>query len=359
MSVTAEGDPPVAVIGAGQAGLATGYCLRERGVAFTILADDERVGDTWRNRWDSLELFTPAFYNHLPGLPFPADDPNHLPHKDEMADYLETYAETFDLPVELETRVTRLSRVDGRFDIETDDGERTADQVVVATGAYPAPALPPFADELPEDVFACHSSGYRNPSQLPPGDVLVVGAGNSGTQIATELGNDDSHDRVWLAGRDTGRLPRRILGRDLYRWTGPTLLRLRRTSLLGRLFYDRFRGGGDPVFDVEHEKMEAAGVDRVGRITAVEAGRPVSADGDRFDVEAVVWCTGFRRDFSWIDLDVFDEAGEPRHDRGVAEDVRGLYFVGLPWLTRLSSSLIGGVGTDAEHVAGRVSAATG
>lgn len=359
MTSGSDSDTPPVVVGAGQAGLATGYYLQQFGLEFTILADDERVGDTWRGRWDSLELFTPAFFNGLPGLEFPADDPEYLPHKDEMADYLETYAETFDLPVELETRVAGLRREDGRYRLETDEGDRTADQVVVATGAYPTPSVPSFADELPDDVFASHSSGYRNPDQLQPGDVLVVGAGNSGTQIATDIATAGDR-QVWLAGRDTGRMRRRLLGRDIYRWLVPleSLLRVTRTSFVGRRLYERTASRGDPVFAVEFEKMRAAGVERVeDRITGVQDGRPVSAAGEPFDVANVVWCTGFERDFSWIDLDVFDGTGEPRHTRGVVEDASGLYFVGLPWLHRPTSSLIGGARRDAAHIADRVHAA--
>lgn len=350
MTPTAESDDPsVVVIGAGQSGLATGYYLQQAGVEFTILADDERVGDTWRDRWDSLELFTPAFYNELPGLDFPADEPEHLPHKDEMADYLESYAETFDLPVELETRVTRLATEEGRFVIETTVGDRAADQVVVATGAHSSPWLPPFADELPDDVSACHSSEYRNPDQLKDGDVLVVGAGNSGTQIATELAEAGDRD-VWLAGPDTGRLPRRLLGRDIYRWIGPTLLRVSRDGLIGRRLYERMAHSGDPVFSDQFERMQAAGVERVDRIAAIEDGRPVTADDEAFDVNNVVWATGFHPHYPWIDLDVFDDSGEPRHSRGVVEEVPGLFFVGLHWQARPDSSLIGGVGPDAKHV---------
>lgn len=349
-------DVPVAVIGAGQAGLATGYHLQRHGLRFAILAADRRVGDTWRDRWDSLELFTPAFFDGLPGLDFPAEDRDHLPKKDEMADYLETYAETFDLPVELDTRVTRLDRDSGRFVLETDGDEWTADQIVVATGAYPTPDVPRFADALPDETFACHSSEYRNPDQLQPGDVLVVGAGNSGTQIATELASAGDR-QVWLAGPDTGRIPRRLLGRDVYRWLVPlvSLLNVTRTSVIGRRLHARMAGVGDPVFDVEHERMRAAGVERVqSYVSGVEDGQPVTADGQRFDVANVVWCTGFDRSFDWIELDVFDDDGRPRHTRGIVEDAPGLCFVGLPWQHRPTSSLIGGVGRDAAHVADHV-----
>lgn len=350
-TMTAE-DRSIVVIGAGQAGLATGYFLQTFGLEFIILADDERVGDSWRERWDSLRLFTPAFYNHLPGMPFPADDPEYLPAKDEVADYLEAYAEVFDLPVQLDTRVTRIQQDEETFVLTTDAGPIRAAHVVVATGAYRSPYLPPVADQIPEHVLTCHSCEYANPAQLQAGDVLVAGAGNSGTQIATEIATDDESRQVWLVGPDRGQLPRRLLGLDLYRWIGPTLLKLSRTSFLGRRLYEKVSDQGDPVFENEHAKMQDAGVERVaGRITAVKDGRPATDEGDRFDVNNVVWCTGFSPEFSWIDVDVFQEDGSPRHERGVVPEAPGLYFVGLPWLDRLNSSLIGGVGTDAEHIA--------
>lgn len=344
----------IVVIGAGQAGLATSYYLDQFDLELTILAADERVGDTWRNRWDSLELFTPAFYNSLPGLEFPSDDGEYLPHKDEMADYLETYAETFDLPVELGTRVTRLQRSNGRFTLETTGDKWKADQVVVATGAHSTPHVPAFADELPDDVFACHSMEYQDPGQLKSGDVLVVGAGNSGTQIAAEIAADDPDRQVWLAGRDTGRLPRRLLGRDIYRFLKPTLFRVSRHSFVGRHLYQRTADTGDPVFKPEFEKMQTAGVERVGRITGVVDGQPATSEGRRFDVANVIWTTGFRTAFPWIDIDVFEPSGEPRHTRGIVDEVRGLYFIGLPWQHRASSSLVGGVGPDAKHVASHI-----
>lgn len=345
-------DRSIVVIGAGQAGLATGYFLQELGLEFTILADDERIGDSWRHRWDSLRLFTPAFYNHLPGMPFPIEDPEYLPVKDEVADYLEAYAEAFDLPVKLDTRVTRIRREKENFLLTSDAGLIRPAHVVVATGAYRSPNIPPPADEIPGDIFTCHSSEYKNPAQLQAGDVLVVGAGNSGTQIATEIATDDESRQVWLVGPDRGQLPRRLLGFDIYRWIAPTLLKLRRTSFLGRRFYEKVADQGDPVFENEYAKMQDAGVERVvGRITAVEDGRPATDEGDHFDVTNVVWCTGFTPEFSWIDIDVFQEDGSPRHERGVVPEAPGLYFVGLPWLDRLNSSLIGGVGRDARHVA--------
>lgn len=342
---------PIVIIGAGQAGLATGYYLKQFGLEFTILANDERVGDTWRNRWDSLVLFTPAFYNSLPGLEFPSDDPEYLPHKDEVADYLETYAETFDFQVELKTRVTKLEKTNNRFRLETTKGEWTADQVVVATGAHSTPQVPSFADQLPEDVFACHSSEYENPGQLQSGDVLVVGAGNSGTQIAAEIASDNPDRQVWLAGRDTGQIPRQLFGRDIYRFLKPTVLRFSRDSFIGQRLYQKTADKGDPVFKPEFKKMQAAGVTRVERITGIVNGQPETSEGRRFDIANVIWATGFRTAFPWIDIDVFEPSGEPRHTRGIVDEVDGLYFVGLPWQHRASSALVGGVGPDAEHIA--------
>ena len=351
MGELGNGSHACIVIGAGQSGLATGYFLAEWGLDFVIVADDDRIGDTWRNRWDSLRLFTPAFYDGLPGMAFPADDPESLPTKDEVAAYLESYAEAFDLPVRLSTRVTRVGREDGRFRVETTGAVLTAETVVVATGAHSTPSVPPFADDLGPDTFSCHSSEYENTDGLPDGDVLVVGAGNSGTQIAAEVGAADPDRRVWLAGRDTGTLPRRVLGRDVYRFLAPTLFRISRGSLLGRRLHRRTADRGDPVFAPEAAKLEAAGVERIGRINGIEDGRPVTAGGDAIEAAAVIWATGFQTAFPWIDLPGVGGDGEPRHTRGVADDVPGLSFVGLPWQHRLSSSLIGGVGEDAEYVA--------
>ena len=343
---------PVVIVGAGQAGLATGYFLRKHGLEFTILARDEQIGDTWRNRWDSLRLFTPAFFNALPGMDFPADDPEYLPQKDEVADYLASYAEQFDLPVRLGTEVTRIRSKNGAYRLRTSRGTVGARAVVLATGAYHHPKAPKFADELPDRVFSCHSSAYENPAQLRAGDVMVVGAGNSGTQIATEIAEAKPDSAtVWLAGPDTGRLPRRLLGLDIYRYLAPTVFQLRRDSFLGRRLYEKMRTGGDPVFKTEHRKMKNAGVERVDRITSLEDGVLVDEKGGRYETDNVIWCTGFRPEFSWIDPIEIGPDAYPRHERGVAEGSHGLYFVGLRWLSTGSSSLIGGVGRDAKYVA--------
>lgn len=334
------------IIGAGQAGLAAGYHLAEQHADFLIVDAQRRVGDTWRTRWDSLRLFTPARMNHLPDMPFPASD-WHLPTKDEMAEYLEGYADRFDLPARMETRVASLSLVGGQFVAETNRGTIEADNVIVATGAFSRPVVPPFGEDMDEHIIQIHSQAYRNPDQLNKGDVLVVGAGNSGAQIAVELSQSRT---VWLSGPDTGSLPRSILGRDLYWWIWPTLLRISVDSRFGRRIREKALWSGDPLIGMDRKQLLNENIRRIGRTVSVRDGRPELADGQILDVANVLWCTGFRPDFSWIDLPVFGEDGYPIHRRGVVSGAPGLYFIGLRFLYRFRSSLIGGVGEDAAYV---------
>jgi len=295
-------------------------------------------------------------------MPFPAADPDHLPTRDEAADYLESYARRFMLPVETDTSVKSVRRADGRYLVETSRGAIETEHVVVATGAFQAPKVPTFAAELDPGITQLHSSRYVNGDSVGRGDVLVVGAGNSGTQIATDIREAEPMRRVWLSGRDTGRLPRRLLGRDVFRWLAPTILRVRADSRIGRIIRARSAGRGDPVFSDAHARMVAAGVERVGRTIGVNDGRPVIqlGAGERaLDVTSVVWCTGYRPDFSWIEGVPVDEHGSLQHRRGEVTAWPGLYVVGLHFLSRLSSSLMGGVGNDARHVAERVAARQG
>ena len=338
------------VVGAGQAGLAAGYELARRDVDFVILDGGERVGDVWRRRWDSLRLFTPAAYSGLPGMPFPAP-PMHLPDKDEVADYLARYAERFDLPVRLRTRVASLRREDGRYLLRTDRGCFEADNVVVATGPFHHPKVPAVAGQLAPEIHQLHSSEYGSPFELPEGPALVVGAGNSGAQIALELAR---FRRVWLAGRETGHLPRRLLGRDVYDWAWPLLTRLTVETRLGRRLRERARRG-DPLVGIPARELAAAEIARVGRVTEARDGWPV-ADGTVLRPRVVVWSTGFTPDYRWIELPVLDDGGFPRHRRGVVDAAPGLFFLGLRFQHRMTSALLGGVGLDAAFVAERVAA---
>jgi putative flavoprotein involved in K+ transport len=337
------------VVGAGQAGLAIGHHLAARGVDFALITDEARVGDNWRRRWDSLRLFTPAAHSGLPGMPFPAA-PSHLPDKDDVADYLERYAERFDLPVRTSTRVESLRRDGDRFVLTAHGVALEADNVVVATGAFQRPKLPALAAALDARIVQLHSSEYQHPFALPDGPVLVVGAGNSGAQIALELVR---HRPVWLAGRDTGCLPRRLFGRDVFDWVWPFMRRASVDTGLGRRLRARARCGGDARIGIPERALIEAGIRRTGRLEEVRDGLPV-VGAEMIAPAAVVWCTGFTPDYSWIDLPVFGADGYPRHVRGEVTDAPGLFFLGLRFQHRMSSSLIGGVGDDAAFLAARI-----
>lgn len=336
------------VIGAGQAGLATGYHLAQRGADFVILDSAARVGDSWRKRWDSLRLFTTAAHSSLPGMPFPAP-PAHFPDRDEVADYLARYAERMDLPVRLGCRVDSLTRTGDRYVVHADGVRYEADSVVVATGPFQRPRVPDIAKELAPGIHQLHSSEYRNPFDLPAGSVLVVGAGNSGAQIALELAR---FRKVWLAGKESGHLPRRVLGRDVFDWLWPVMRRITKRTLAGRIFR-RHSGKADPLVGMPARALARAGIQRVGRVTGGRGGLPV-CEGVVLEPNVVIWCTGFEADYRWLDLPVLDESGWPRQSRGVCADSPGLYFVGLRFQNSLTSALIGGVAEDAAYVADRV-----
>jgi putative flavoprotein involved in K+ transport len=344
------------IIGGGQAGLSTGYHLARRDLRFVILDANERIGDAWRKRWDSLRLFTPARYDGLPGWPFPAPAWS-FPTKDEVAGYLEAYAARFALPVRTGVHVDRLSREADRYVIAAGDRRFAADRVVVASGAYQRPRVPAFAADLDPGLVQLHSSEYRDPSQLRAGGVLVVGAANSGAEIALEVSR--TH-RTWLSGRHPGQEPFRPGGR-WDRLLMPVIWLLASHVLtmktpLGRSVRRKFSSRGLPLARVRPKDFTAAGIERVPRTAGVRGGLPMLDDGRDLDVTNVIWCTGFVPDFAWIDLPVFAEDGGPAHDRGIVASAPGLYFVGLAFLHALASPLVGGVGSDAEHIARHIAA---
>ena len=339
------------VIGGGQAGLAAGYHLAKQSVAFVILDAHRRIGDAWRTRWDSLRLFTPACFSRLPGMPLPASRWS-FPTKDEMADYLEAYAERFELPVRTGIAVDRLERSNGRFVVTSGDARLEAENVVVATGAHQIPKLPAFASELDPRIVQLHSSEYRNPSQLQGGAVLLVGAGNSGAEIAVELAQ---RRRVALAGPKRGEIPVRHgtfparLGFRAFRFFGHHVLKV--DNPIGKKVGPKVLLKGPPLLRARSPELEEAGVERVPRVVGVSDGLPVLEDERVVDVANVIWCTGFRTDFGWIDLPVFGEHGQPLHWRGVVERQPGLYFLGLLFQYALSSDVLPGVGRDAKYIA--------
>ena len=344
------------VIGGGQAGLAVGYHLAQRGRPSLIVDANDRVGDAWRNRWDSLHLFTPNRFNSLPGMHFPGPD-WALPSKDEFADYLESYAARFELPIWTGVRVGHLTRSGSRFVATAADRRLKADNVVVAMSSWQRPRVPDFASDLDPAILQFHVVDYRNPEQLQDGDVLVVGAGNSGAEIAMDLAPTR---RVWLSGRFNGVLPFRptspaarllmpIVGRVIFHRVLTT------STPIGRRVRPKALAKGDPLIRVKPKDLAKAGVERVPRTTGVSDGLPQLEDGRRLDVANVVWCCGFEPGFSWIDLPVFGPS-EPKHDRGVVESEPGLYFVGLKFLYSKSSEQIHGVGRDAARIADLIAA---
>jgi putative flavoprotein involved in K+ transport len=344
----------VIVIGAGQAGLSVGYHLsRVHGTRFVILEAHPRVGDSWRRRWDSLRLFTPARFDGLDGMPFPAPA-THFPTKDEMASYLEAYAARFRLPVLTGVLVERLFERYGRYVVSVGGQELEALQVVIAMGKYQRPRLTEFAAELSGTIRQLHSSAYRNLSQLQPGGLLVVGAGNSGADIALEAAR--SGREVWLAGRSPGEVPFRPEGRLGRKVLQPLVLRLvfhRLLSVqtpLGRKVRPGLLHKAGPLIRVKSHDLSVAGVRRVPRVIGVREGLPLLEDGRSLSVGNVVWCTGFRPGFDWIDLPIFADDGEPMHRSGLVESQPGLYFVGLHFLHAMSSGMIHGVGRDARRI---------
>lgn len=339
------------VIGGGQAGLSVGYYLSKQNMPFIILDAGDRIGDVWRNRWDSLRLFTSAAYSGLHGMRFPAH-PHYFPTKDEMGDYLERYAKKFNLPVRLGMRVDRLTRQDGRFQVTAGNHRFEADNVVVAMATYQKPRIPDFAGDLDPQIIHMHSADYKNPSQLRAGDVLLVGAGNSGSEIAMELSR--TH-RVWMSGRDTGHLPFHIQSNVARFFFIPLVLKvifhrvLTIRTIAGRAARKKVLSVGGPLIRVKPSALAAAGVVRTPRVTGVRDGKPVLEDGRVLDVSNVIWCTGFHPGFSWIDLPVHGDH-EPKHKGGVVESQPGLYFVGLHFLYAMSSNMIQGVGRDAKRI---------
>jgi putative flavoprotein involved in K+ transport len=344
------------VIGGGQAGLSVGYYLARQRRPFVILDANRRVGDVWRQRWDSLRLFTPALFDGLAGMKFPAPAFS-FPTKDAMADYLEAYAHHFQLPVRNGVRVERVSRVGDQYHVDAGSQHFEADHVIVAMSSYQVPRVPAFAKELRPDIVQLHSSGYHSPQQLKPGGVLLVGAGNSGAEIAVDV--VPGHP-TWMAGRDTGHVPFRINGlaarlflmRFLFRVVFHRLLTVR--TAIGRRARRRMFAQGGPLIRVKPNDLAAAGVQRVPKVSGVVNGLPSLEDGRVLDVANVIWCTGFGNGLSWIDLPIFEANGEPRHESGIVRDEPGLYFVGLHFLHAFSSTMVHGLARDAKRIADTV-----
>jgi putative flavoprotein involved in K+ transport len=341
------------IIGGGQAGLAAGYQLKQLGRQFLILDAHERVGDAWRTRWDSLRLFTPAKYNGLPGMRFPAPALS-FPAKDEVADYMAAYAKRFALPVRNGVLVERLERVGGGFVLASSGGAFEASNVIVATGAHRTPKVPAFASQLAAGITQMHSSAYRNPSQLRDGPALVVGLGNSGAEISYDI---RVGRQVYLSGMPFAQLPVKHGGAaaafvlPLVKFMGTYVLTV--DTPMGRKVLPNMKTA--PLIRMKVADLVAAGVQRVPRVTGVRDGLPMLEDGRQLEVANVIWCTGFSNELRWIAIpEAVDVDGHLDQYRGVARHVPGLYFVGMLHQYSATSDVLPGVGRDARYVARQI-----
>jgi putative flavoprotein involved in K+ transport len=347
------------IIGAGQAGLSTGYHLKQRGREFLIVDGNDRIGDNWRCHYDSLRLFTPAWLNGLDGLDFPAEDRWHFPTKDEFADYLELYAFTSDLPVRMQTRVQRLSQSpDGGYLVDLGGDQIACDNVVLAVGSFGRmPVVPPFADDLDPRIRQLHSADYHSPEQLLDGPTLVVGASHSGLDIAYELA---ASRPVTMVGPSRGVIPVEW-GTRLWKLGMPVIgfafqHVLTRRTRLGRTVMGQTRHHGAPQLRVKERHLVERGAEWVQEhVAGVDTdGRPALADERAFDVANVIWCTGFRHDWSWVDLPVPMADGWPVEYRGVVEEIPGLFYCGMWFQYAFSSGEVHGVGRDAAYLAKQI-----
>ena len=346
----------VVVIGGGQTGLSAGHHLAKHGIDFVILEARERIGDIWRSRWESLKLYSPAKYDALPGMPFPGRG-GHFPTGAEMADYLESYADRQGLPVHTGVRVDRVSADGDGYAIDTSEGRYSARQVIVASGGFRDPYVPAAAADLAPSIRQIHSSDYLRPDQLADGPVLVVGLSHSGADIAHEAAQHGH--RTIVAGTAHGQLPfsvesrRGTLAWPLMRFLAWNVLTV--NTPIGRRMAPEVRKGGGPLLRYRRSDLDADGVElRDARFVGARDGLPLLADDSVHEVATVVWCTGFKPDYSWVEPATVDELGWPIQQRGVVGDSPGLYFLGIPFQFAFTSMLVLGAGRDAGHVVERV-----
>ena len=337
---------PIVIIGGGQAGLAIGYFLKKAGKDFIILDENDNIGDAWRKRWDSLLLFTPAQHDSLPGIPFPASR-GSFPGKDQMADYLEMYATRFSLPVHTGVKVNHIYSRGDHYEIEISDEKLLADKVVIATGTNPHPYIPSISDHIAPDIYQIHSSAYHNPESLPVGDVLVVGAATSGIEIALEISKTHT---TFISGRPTFHIPDKVLkyAGEFYWWFVSTIITV--NTPIGKKAKEKIIHGGSPLIRVSYDDLEVAGVETLPRLNELNNGRPQFENGSALNVSSIIWATGYRPDFSWIEMNLTDETGWPMTKRGISSTNYGLYFIGMPFQFGLTSGLVGGVGRDADYI---------
>ncbi len=336
----------IIIVGAGQAGLSMGYWLKRKPRSFLLLEAGPRLGESWRQRYDSLVLFTPRRHSALPGLVFPGD-PEGRPTKDEMADYLQTYADHVALPIQMDTQVVDMQKHEETFLLQTTQGTYQARTVIVATGPFHQPRIPLFASALSPQVEQLHSASYHNSSEVSPGPVLVVGAGDSGAHIAAELAH--AHQVSLAASHPLYFVPLTLLGKSLFWYLDHLrLLEVDNSTRLGKWL----KAQSEPVLGLElKQALRERQVQIRPRATSAQGNVVQFADGSQAQVRTVIWATGYRQDFSWIRISgLSDERGQPREQQRVST-TPGLFFLGFPWQPSRGSALVGWVGKDARRLA--------
>jgi putative flavoprotein involved in K+ transport len=340
----------IVVIGGGQSGLAAGYYLKKMKKEFIIFDDNEKTGDQWRQRWDSLKLFTPSQHDNLPGMQFDLPK-NSYPSKNQMAGFLGEYVEKYNLPVITNVKVNSLVSRDNLFEIDSSAGRLTADKVIVATGTHPLPKIPSVSSGLSKNIYQIHSFAYKNPESLPEGDVLVVGAGVSGIEIAVEI---SATHTTYISGKPNFHIPEILFkyAGKFFWWFLSNVLTI--NTPIGKKAKNKILHGGGPLISVSADDLTNAGVVSLPRVTGVKDGYPQLADGSVLKVSSIIWATGYKPDFSWIKMDITNGTGWPINKRGVSTTTPGLYFVGIPFQFGLTSGLVGGVGRDAKYISQQI-----
>lgn len=334
------------VVGGAQAGLAMAYYLKKQEKDFLVVDKESKIGTSWLNRWDSLTLFTPSEFNKLPGMDFPAPK-GHYPSKTEVASYFKQYVDKFDIPVRLNTFIEKISRHNGHFVLTTSHAELKAKNVVIATGPFHIPYTPPFSKKISKDIFQIHSNYYKNPAQLQDGETMVVGAGDSGFQILDEVSQEATR-RIYFSGTtDVKVLPQEILGKTLWWWFTKTgFLSFSRDTWLGK----KISRSRQPVIGTNVKKiLRRKNVEAVGKTKNAEDKLVITEKKKIHGLKNIIWATGYRPNFSWIEGLELTDNGYPDHYRGVS-NIEGLYFMGLPWLHTRGSATLGGIKKDAEYL---------
>jgi putative flavoprotein involved in K+ transport len=339
------------IVGGAQAGLSMAYHLKQMKKKFIVIDGGEEIGASWLSRWDSLKLFTPTEYNHLPGLKF--DTPKgYYPSKFEVADYFKSYVAEFEIPVQLNTLVTSVSRTETGFDVSYEGGEVVAKNVIVATGPFHIPYTPPCHTKISESINQLHSNNYKGTHQLQDGETLVVGGGDSGYQILNEISKDESRTVYFSGDTKVKSVPQQVLGKTLWWWF----------TLIGFLSFNKYSWIGKKINSITQPVIGTDVKEILARENVLPTGRTKDAlnaevvfeNSKISSIKNIVWATGYRPNFKWIEGLELDADNYPKNYRGVS-NIEGLYFIGLPWMYTRGSATLGGVSKDASYLASLIS----